>query len=317
MNKISTIFINATMLSVIILLNACTKDPVEEELDRDHEIVREELNISYGTHVRHQMDLYFPEGYSPQTPVVFLIHGGGFIAGNKEQFTAVAQLFAQKGFVAVNLNHRLVDATGLDANPPLHRHSETRVQDQVEDLAQAVEHFRESAADWGLGTTRMYMAGHSAGGTLAMLYVQGEQNAVRASANFAGLANVTLSEEFYANPPQHPHWPAVKELLYRMSGAEVVHSNALALMAISPNWVTLNNRPGRPHITIMSRTNDQDLQFYPYFSTIADAESYHEQLQSYGTPSEYVLMDTDHGFGNRPDDWAKAVVHVTAFFRKH
>lgn len=315
------------LIGVIVLFSACTKDPVEEELDRDYEIVREELNVAYGDHPSHRMDIYYPEDYSDQTRVVFLIHGGGFIAGDKEGFTNVARLFARKGFVSVNLNHRLIDGTGLDLVPPLHRSSAVKVRDQVEDLARAVDFFRASIEEWGLGTSHMYMAGHSAGGTLAMLYVQGEHNAknesapeskakVRASGNFAGLANVTLSEALYANPPEHPHWPAVKELLYRMSGAEVVHSNALALMAISPNWVTINHRPGWPHITVMSNTNDQDLQFYPHYNTVADAEAYHEQLKSYGTPSEYVLMNTDHGFGNHPEDWAKAVAHVTAFFRK-
>ena len=151
-----------------------------------------------------------------------------------------------------------------------------------------------------------------------MLYVQGTKNeGVRASGNFAGLANVTLTEELYNNPPDHEYWPAVKELLYRMSGAEVSHSTALALMAISPNWVSNNTKPARPNITVMAKSNDKDLRFEPYFNTIKDAENYHKQLLSYGTNSGYILMDTDHGFSNHPDDWSKAVTHVIEFFRKN
>ncbi len=69
----------------------------------------------------------------------------------------------------------------------------------------------------------MYMAGHSAGGTLAMLYAQGDENLnkqLRASGNLAGLTNVTLSQELYYNPPSRDLWPNIKELLHRMSGAE-------------------------------------------------------------------------------------------------
>jgi acetyl esterase/lipase len=304
------------IVGLLLCSAACTKDNIGPE--KMYELGKQELNISYGSDPRQIMDVYFPEGYNEQTPVVFLIHGGGFIAGSKEDFTPVAKLFVAKGFISVNLSHRLVNATGLDAQPPLHQASTVRVSHQVEDVASAVEKFKTSAVSWSAGTSRLYMAGHSAGGTLAMLYVQGNKNdGVRASGNLAGLANVTLKEELYNNPPAHEHWPAVKELLFRMSGAEVSQTTALALMAISPNWVTTNNKPGKANITVMSASNDRDLQFYPYFNTVRDAEDYHKQLSAYGTSSAYVLMDTDHGFGNHPDDWAKAVTHVAAFFRKN
>lgn len=302
-------------VSFLFVVGCKKNDP---DPDKVYALVKEEIDIAYGDHVLQKMDIYFPEGYNQHTPVVFLIHGGGWIAGTKEQFTQVAKLFVAKGFVAVNLSHRLVDASGLDQSPPVHQASAIKVSDQVDDLASAVNKYKASASDWGVGISNLYMAGHSAGGTLAMLYVQGDKNSgVRASGNFAGLANLTLSEELYNNPPDHALWPAIKELLYRMSGAEVVHENALALMAISPNWVSNNNKPGKPNITVMAKSNDQDLPFEPYFSTIQDAEDYHDQLRSYGTNSAYILMNTDHGFGNHPDDWAKAVAHTVDFFKEN
>ncbi len=304
------------LLVSFIFFVSCSKDNPDPE--KVYALVKEEIDIAYGNHALQKMDIYFPEGYNLQTPVVFLIHGGGWIAGTKEQFTHVAKLFVAKGFIAVNLSHRLVNADGLDQVPPVHQTSGIKVSDQVDDLSLAVEKYKASAAGWGAGTSNMYMAGHSAGGTLAMLYVQGtKNNGVRASGNLAGLANLTLSENIYNDPPDHELWPAIKELLYRMSGAEVRQENALALMAISPNWVSTNNEPGRPNITVMAKSNDKDLRFEPYFSTIQDAEKYHTQLQSYGTNSAYILMDTDHGFGNHPDDWAKAVAHTVDFFKKN
>lgn len=304
------------LLIAFLLLTGCsTNDDKPEEV---YEPGREELDIAYGNNPLQKMDIYFPEAYDRQTPVVFLIHGGGFVAGVKEDFTHVAELFVTKGFIAVNLSHRLIDTDGLDKQPPLHQPSAIKVSDQVEDMALAVEKFKALAPDLDAGTSNMYMAGHSAGGTLALLYVQGSKNKeVRASGNFAGLANVTLTEELYHNPPDHEYWPAVKELLFRMSGAEVSQETALALMAISPNWVTNNNKPGKPNITVMAKSNDKDLRFEPYFSTIQDAEDYHNQLRSYGTNSQYTLMDTDHGFGHHPDDWAKAVAYAVDFFKKN
>lgn len=304
------------LLISILFFSGCSKD--DSEPDRIYQLEKQELDVAYGDHPLQKMDVYFPEDFNENTPVVFLIHGGGFIAGTKNEFTHVAKLFMTNGFVVVNLSHRLVDAAGLDQNPPLHQPSAIKVTDQVDDMALAVDKYKASAKAWGSGTSRMYMAGHSAGGTLAMLYVQGTKNeGVRASGNFAGLANLTLSEALYNTPPDHEYWPAVKELLYRMSGAEVSQSTALALMAISPNWVSTNNEPAKPNITVMAKSNDKDLRFEPYFNTVKDAENYHNQLRSYGTNSAYLLMDTDHGFGNHPDDWARAVRHTVNFFKKN
>src|SRR5699024_12845052 len=61
-----------------------------------------------------------------------------------------------------------------------------------------------------------------------------------------------------------------------------------------------------PHRRV-SDLNDEDLQFSPYYNTVKDAENYDNELRSYGTQSSYIVMDTDHGFGNHEDDWEKAV----------
>ncbi|GAB3431882.1 hypothetical protein GCM10027516_40900 [Niabella aquatica] len=295
------------------------KDALPAEENKLYTLGRSELNVAYGSHALQEMDIYFPEGYNAGTPVVFVIHGGGFIAGTKEDFTERAKLFMTKGFVTVNLSHRLVDATGLDQAPPPRIHSPVKVADEVADIAAAVEKYKSLAGGYGSGTTKMYMAGHSAGGTLAMLYVQGDKNMnkqVRVSGNLAGLANLSLADEQYSSLQQHEHGPAVRELLYRMTGVEPTKETALYLMAISPNWVSSANPPGMPNITVMSNTNDTDLRFDPYFSTIGDAQKYDAQLRSKGVKSEFVMMDTDHGFGRHPDDWEKAIAATVSFFKQ-
>ena len=88
-------------------------------------------------------------------------------------------------------------------------------------------------------------------------------------------------------------------------------------MAISPNWVSTSRPPGMPNITVMSNTNDNDLQWAPYFNSIQDARNYDQELRSRGVKSEYILMDTDHGFGRNPGDWEKAIKYTTDFFRKN
>lgn len=303
-------------LSVMASLVGCSTD--DDTPAKTHELVKEELDVSYGDHPLQNMDILFPEDYDKNTPVVFLIHGGGFMAGTKDDFAEVAKLFVTHGFVAVNLNHRLVESEGMNQEPPVHQTSEVKVRDQVEDMAEAVKKFESLSKSYGLSNSKMYMAGHSAGGTLAMLYVQGTKNKnVRASGNFAGLTNMTLTEEIYNDPYQNEYWPIVKEALYRFSGSEVSPETALSLMAISPNWVSNENKPGKPNITVMAKSNDQDLHIEPYFQTLKDAQKYHKELKSYGTNSAYQEMDTDHGFGNDPEDWPKAVSYAVEFFNKN
>lgn len=40
-------------------------------------------------------------------PLVFLIHGGGFVGGDKSELNTEAFLFARRGFVAVTIDYRL------------------------------------------------------------------------------------------------------------------------------------------------------------------------------------------------------------------
>ncbi len=312
--------INKTISFLVVILlftTACKKDnnPTLEH----YEIEKQQLNISYGAHARQKYDVYFPAGYNSNTPVVFVIHGGGFIAGDKDGFTNVAKLYTNRGYVTVNLSHRLVDASGIDQVPIVHKLSAIKIQDQVTDVAAVVENYKQKSEEWGTGTAKMYMAGHSAGATLAMLYVQGTKNTdgqVRASGNFGGLTTLTIPDALYTTPPPHEHWPALKELIYRFTGAEVTKENALHLMAISPDWVSTANPPGRPNITVMPESNDDDLNFAPFFSTVNESLKYHNQLQGRNVRSERIMMNTDHGFGNHPDDWKKAVDYTVSFFKK-
>src|SRR4051812_9489860 len=113
--------------------------------------------ISYGKHPLQQMDVHFPKDYSPQTPVVFLIHGGGFIVGRKEDFEVPASLFCLEGFVVVNLSHRLVDANWFSKSGAS-KTGGTKITDQLDDVDDAVRLYKNQAAGWGVGTERMYIA---------------------------------------------------------------------------------------------------------------------------------------------------------------
>lgn len=293
---------------------ACKKDKTPEPAAPQP--AKEVRDVAYGPHALQKMDVLYPEGYTNATPVVFLIHGGGFVAGVKEDFEMQARLFRQQNFVVVNLSHRLIDTTGLLSLPPTHMASDIKVKDELNDVDSAVRFFQRNAAAWGLGTDKVYMAGHSAGAILSMLYVQSDFNTdghVRASGSWAGITDLTIPHDSLLED-MDPRWV---ELMYRATGVMPATANNLAYMAISPYWQA-NNHGGRPNISIFPAHNAifgmPDEEAYQLHNT----ENFHTLLQNKGVAQRLSVYEgEDHGFGTRPDSWQKLIKETADFFRAY
>ncbi len=301
-----------TFLTCTITLSSCKKDNNNTPQPETKYPAREEMNVAYGNHQRQKMDVYFPEGYNSSTPVVFLIHGGGFVAGSKEDFTPRAQTFRSKGFVVVNMSHRLIDTTGLLSLPPTHMTSEIKVTDELADVDAAVNKYKAMATEWKSGTGKMYMAGHSAGAILSMLYTQGDYNDdkhIRACGNWAGLTDLSIPTDSAVQSLD----PRLKELLYRATGFEPSVANNLAFMAISPYWVAnINN--GRPTITIYPENNVVlNLEGEAAWG-LHTTQSFHLLLSNKGVNQKLsIYVGNDHGF-SPAGSWDKLVGETADFF---
>ena len=66
-------------------------------------------NIPYAkpAHKRQVLDIYTPEG-AKNLPVVFWIHGGGWVTGDKTSVQIKPRVVCQRGFVFVSTNYRLL-----------------------------------------------------------------------------------------------------------------------------------------------------------------------------------------------------------------
>lgn len=68
----------------------------------------EEKDIAYGEGEKEKLDLcYIKREDGEKYPVMFLIHGGGFVAGDKYRRRGLARWMAEKGFLVVNVNYAL------------------------------------------------------------------------------------------------------------------------------------------------------------------------------------------------------------------
>ena len=114
-------------------------------------------DISYGAHERQVLDVWLAETPVP-APLVLVIHGGGWQAGEKERVDRsvdVAQLL-KSGILVAAINYRFVkQAESAGIVPP--------VKAPLHDAARALQFIRSKAKEWNIDKQRIGAAGGSAG----------------------------------------------------------------------------------------------------------------------------------------------------------
>ncbi|MDZ7814026.1 MAG: alpha/beta hydrolase [Ideonella sp.] len=111
------------------------------------------------------MDIWVPPNARANRlqPMVIFIHGGGFVAGAKEDNRGKALSYAQAGYVAATINYRLTPNNDVDAATRLQAMTQA-----ADDVANAVRYLKAQAATYFIDTTRMATIGGSAGGALSL-----------------------------------------------------------------------------------------------------------------------------------------------------
>jgi acetyl esterase/lipase len=113
-----------------------------------------ESNVAYGTHERQVLDFYQAKSDTP-TPVLFFIHGGGWVKGDKKNPGSLSQCLAA-GISVVSINYRYSWQAQIDGvKPP--------VQAPLHDAARALQFVRSKAKEWNLDKKRIGASGGSAG----------------------------------------------------------------------------------------------------------------------------------------------------------
>jgi acetyl esterase/lipase len=136
----------------------------------------------YGAGERNRLDVYVPPRSDGRPkPVLVFIYGGSWDSGEKETFAFAGLALANRGFVTMVPDYRLVP--------------QVRYPAFLEDNAAAVRWARDNATRFGGDPDRIVIVGHSAGAyNAAMLAIDGRwleragvpRGAVRAWAGLAG-----------------------------------------------------------------------------------------------------------------------------------
>jgi len=115
------------------------------------------MDIKYGPHERHILDVHSPEGAKgKKLPVVMFFHGGGFVAGHKNVkrgafYGNVADYFARHRIVCVNGTYRYAP--------------EAQWPEGARDIGRAVDWAKEHIAEYGGDPDAIVVMGHSSGAT--------------------------------------------------------------------------------------------------------------------------------------------------------
>lgn len=111
-------------------------------------------DVPYGDHPKQVLDFYKADSSSP-TALLFFIHGGGWVAGDKKAVSELKECLAA-GISVASIEYRYVtEAIKAGVKPP--------VEWPLRDAARALQFVRSKAAKWNIDKERIGASGGSAG----------------------------------------------------------------------------------------------------------------------------------------------------------
>ena len=120
-------------------------------------------DVAYGTHPKQKIDVYLPNGAKSPAPVVMYMHGGSWTSGaivDRIIGTAIPGLL-EKGVAVVCTSYRYIgDAKADGVKPP--------VMGCLDDCECALQFVKSHAQEWNIDTSRIGLAGGSAGACTAL-----------------------------------------------------------------------------------------------------------------------------------------------------
>jgi sugar lactone lactonase YvrE/dienelactone hydrolase len=120
--------------------------------------VKAELNVVYANYGDRKLlaDMFVPEAGGPSPrPAIVVVHGGGWLNGDKSKFRALALGLAARGYVTAAIEYRLA--------------GEAKFPAAIQDCNAAVRFLRANAGRYHLDPDRIGAVGGSAGGHLVGL----------------------------------------------------------------------------------------------------------------------------------------------------
>ncbi|MET4561419.1 acetyl esterase/lipase [Lysinibacillus parviboronicapiens] len=131
------------------------KPPNYNEIEETVSTIKDLIYPS--NHKDNLLDMHFPKDVKDKIPVIFWIHGGAYVGGDKKDVTEYAIQIASHGFAVVNINYELAPSATYPG--------------PIIQLTEAYQYITEIAADYPFDLDQIFFAGDSAGAQIASQFV--------------------------------------------------------------------------------------------------------------------------------------------------
>lgn len=254
---------------------------------------------------KQMVDVYLPKkrnGDKP-LPVVALIHGGGWLGGDRLSYSSTAiQLVRSGNYAAVAVGYRLTN--------------EAHWPEQIYDCKAAIRWIRGHAKEYNLDADHIAAWGSSAGGHLSsLLGTSGDVKELEGSeGSFTNLSSRVQAVCNFCGPEDF-----TKPLMFDKDGKPVVNDSAVSGLlggtyeekhaeAVAASPLTYVSKDDPPFLNIQG-TEDKRVDF-------ANAKAIQVALEKAGVPTYLIpIIGGGHGSVGHPEGQKRAVVFLDKYFR--
>ncbi|MBQ7387071.1 MAG: alpha/beta hydrolase [Clostridia bacterium] len=281
-------------LKILVLLICCVLIPLSLASCKDtkpeaveHDTYTLYQNYDYGKDERHIFDLALPKDACGDIGLIFLIHGGGWHAGDKEVYLSELEKWAERGYAAAALNYRY-------ASKKLHN------DDILDDIDACLKAVKALGEECGVNITSAILSGGSAGGHLSLIYAYSRADGAAitpvAVVSYAGPTDLA-DENFYK---ESILLEDIEKMITKISGtaatAEEYEANRDALLAASPISYAKSGVP-----TVICHGTDDIVV------PVSNAYTLDKLLTENGVEHELVIYENSgHGLEADPDAAARS-----------
>ena len=241
-----------------------------------------QANVRYDQYPETVLDILQPSVPSlADRPGVIVIHGGGWVEGDKEGMLDQFCLpFVRRGMIVANVEYRLAKAAPAPA--------------ALNDVLKAAQWFEDHAAQFHVDRKRIIATGGSAGGQLALMTAMAPAIKMAAVVDFFGVADVADQLD---GPRQRPY-------------AEAWIPEQPGRMELAGRLSPINNvRKGLPPILALHGDADDVV---PYDQSVALVKS----LKNAGDDAELITVPGGrHGF--TPAEMEQLWPRIFQWLKKH
>lgn len=261
-----------------------------------------EKDVVYGTGGGRDLhcDVYTPPGIVKDAPCVILVHGGGWVQGDRNQLAGYGILLGRAGYVCVAPEYRLIPESPWPA--------------QIHDVKAVIRWTRANAAKLGIDPDRIAIEGNSAGAHLALLAAgTASVAALEGDGGNAGVATNVKAVIAVYPPTGFNHGPHVKGTfpwgLTPLNGQEGTDDEAVAAAALASP--TTHVAADFPPTMLIHGTGDQTVP-------VAHTFVMYETLVANGIPVElHVYAEQPHAFDAVPAFGRQTAAEMQLFLSRY